>query len=243
MKHNIFFFNDKVCLCGDSLPHNDHSHFLLQIVLIEVEETKDLLLEIIPPCQQHNMNLDSGRYFTMLLDPLSYIGKSTLSSAKEIPKHIMIDDLKLLNLFDDINDSINYSKASVISNKLINTINKKATHFFSLDKRIKRTLRYLYSLDSYNISSRDIHKIACLSESHFNSLFKKNVGISLSRFLLWLKLYRSVISILSGNDFTYAAHSGGFVDSSHFAKTFKSNTGLPLSSLFKNQRMVQVHTK
>ena len=71
-----------------------------------------------------------------------------------------------------------------------------------------------------------------LSASRLIHLWKDEVGISLRRYVLWLRLRHVIARITIGDSLTDAAHDAGFADSAHLSRTFSSMFGLPLSRLF-----------
>ncbi len=74
------------------------------------------------------------------------------------------------------------------------------------------------------------------------SLFKKETGIPLGPFLLWLRLMEAVKHIFQGMTFTDAASETGFADSAHLSRTYKSMTGLNLSDLLNRSPSIRIIT-
>lgn len=71
-----------------------------------------------------------------------------------------------------------------------------------------------------------------VSPSRLIHLWKEEVGVSLRRYVLWLRLRHVVACVAMGHSLTAAAYEAGFADSAHLSRTFRSMFGLPLSSLF-----------
>jgi len=70
------------------------------------------------------------------------------------------------------------------------------------------------------------------SPSRFSHQFSAEMGIAYRAFLKWRKLLSAIGAIAQGQDFTTAAHAGGFADSAHFSRTFKAMFGMAPSRLF-----------
>lgn len=70
------------------------------------------------------------------------------------------------------------------------------------------------------------------SPSRFSHQFSTEMGIAYRAFVKWRKLLASIGAIAQGQDFTTAAHAGGFADSAHFSRTFKAMFGMAPSRLF-----------
>lgn len=243
MKHHIFFLNNRICLFGNAISHRSHSHYLIQIVVRYHLLTKDLKVELVNSNHSHAMHFYNGKYFSILLDPLSMTGKAIQQLFENKGADELCIKLKDLALFDKLDDTTSLDEVRDLSDSLIAMLVAEKKPKTDLDARIHRVLKYINGNEDLHIEAKELYDIAGLSESHFHLLFKDNVGIPLRKYILWLKLYRAISSILVGEDFTTAAQNGDFADSAHLAKTFKSNTGLSLSTLFKNKQFVQVYTE
>jgi AraC-like DNA-binding protein len=81
-----------------------------------------------------------------------------------------------------------------------------------------------------------------LSPSRLVHLFNHEMGVSLRRYVLWLRLRKVVFCLAAGQSLTDASHEAGFADSAHLCRTFRSMFGLPLSSLFRSRAVELVVT-
>lgn len=216
----------------------------MQIVVYYKLFSKELTLEIIGSHEPHSMISFNGLYFSILLDPLSSLGKKLQGILEKKGKRNWIK-FKVKNLinFDSLSDTTTLWEIKRISNIILSYLVDDHIIDTSYDIRIIKVLKYIQSKESLNLSASEVYNFAGLSESHFNLLFKNSVGIPLRKYILWIKLYRSVRGILTGSSFTDAAHLGDFTDSSHLARTFKFNTGLNLTKFFRNKRFVQVQVE
>ena len=86
------------------------------------------------------------------------------------------------------------------------------------------------------------HLAACvhLSPSRFRHLFRREMGLSVQRYLLWQRLQLALQVSARGISLTEAAHAVGFADSAHLTRVFRATFGLPPSLVFKNSHAVQV---
>ena len=75
VRQNIVFYSDRVCLYGDVIEHATHQHYLVQIVVYFDENSQKVFVEKIGSNQLHSMIQCEGRYFSILVDPMSNMGK------------------------------------------------------------------------------------------------------------------------------------------------------------------------
>ncbi len=91
---------------------------------------------------------------------------------------------------------------------------------------LKKALIHLESNFNRPIPVEELSDVTHLSESHFQRLFKANVGISPMRYLQNLRIEKAKEYIKTRNGFTEIAYDTGFFDQSHFNKYFKINVGM-----------------
>jgi AraC family transcriptional regulator len=70
-----------------------------------------------------------------------------------------------------------------------------------------------------------------LSPSRLGTLFRRDTGIPVRRYQLWLRLIDAIEAHSDGTTLTEAAHYAGFSDSAHLSRTFRRMFGMPPSKL------------
>jgi len=103
--------------------------------------------------------------------------------------------------------------------------------------RLKKVLIHLENNFNRSIPIEELSSIAHLSGSHFQRLFKSNIGISPIRYLQNLRIEKAKEYIKAKNNMTDVAYNTGFFDQSHFNKYFKINVGMVprrYADLFEN---------
>jgi AraC-like DNA-binding protein/quercetin dioxygenase-like cupin family protein len=91
---------------------------------------------------------------------------------------------------------------------------------------LKKALIHLENNFNRSIPVEELSDLIHLSESHFQRLFKTNIGISPIRYLQNLRIEKAKEYIKVRNSFTDIAYDTGFFDQSHFNKYFKINVGM-----------------
>lgn len=81
------------------------------------------------------------------------------------------------------------------------------------------------------ISSGELAAAARLSESRFLHLLRDELGTSLRRYRLWVRLIHAGTAIAAGDNLTTAAMKAGFASPSHLADRFKTTFGLSATQL------------
>lgn len=91
---------------------------------------------------------------------------------------------------------------------------------------LKKALVHLENNYHRPIQVEELSDLIHLSESHFQRIFKANIGISPIRYLQNLRIEKAKEYIKIGNGLTDIAYDTGFFDQSHFNKYFKINVGM-----------------
>jgi AraC-like DNA-binding protein len=100
-----------------------------------------------------------------------------------------------------------------------------------IDQRIGAAAHRIRDDPAVMISSQQLAAEAGLSESRFLHLFRDELGTSLRRYRLWVRLTHAGTAIAAGDNLTTAAVKSGFASPSHLADRFKTTFGLSASQL------------
>ena len=77
--------------------------------------------------------------------------------------------------------------------------------------------------------------MAFLSPTRFAHLFKEQVGLPFSRYMLWRKLTRAMVAVASERTIAAAAHAADFADAAHLTRTFYQMVGMAPSALMRGE--------
>ncbi len=102
-----------------------------------------------------------------------------------------------------------------------------------LDPRVTTVLKGIQASDDLRISLETAAKLAFLSPSRFAHLFKEQVGLPFSRYMLWRKLTRAMLAIGSARTIADAAQAADFADAAHLTRTFYQMVGMAPSVLMR----------
>jgi AraC family transcriptional regulator len=104
-----------------------------------------------------------------------------------------------------------------------------------LDPRVTKVLNQIQSSDDLRISLGAAAEVAFLSPSRFAHLFKDQVGLPFSRYMLWRKLTRAMLAIGSERTIADAAYAADFADAAHVTRTFYQMVGMAPSVLMRGK--------
>ena len=102
-----------------------------------------------------------------------------------------------------------------------------------LDSRVTRVLEAIRASDDLRMSLDQAADKACLSSTRFAHLFKEQVGLPFSRYMLWRKLTRAMVAVASEGTIAAAAHAADFADAAHLTRTFYRMVGMAPSVLMR----------
>lgn len=183
----------------------------------------------------HKLNGEKSPQLLILLEPET-------SYAESLKKFITeeVTELKFTENFYQILEKSAERKLESALENIFEYFSFKDLNYSKVDHRVKKIIAIVKGDPYQKFEIKKLSGTVSLSESRLQHLFKEQIGISIKRYLLWIKMQRAVSVVLSGQDFTYAAYEAGFADSAHLSRTFKDHFGINLSDVFKNSRSLQV---
>ena len=102
-----------------------------------------------------------------------------------------------------------------------------------LDSRVTTVLDVIRASDDLRMSLDQAAEKAFLSPTRFAHVFKDQVGLPFSRYMLWRKLTRAMVAIASERTIAAAAHAADFADAAHLTRTFYQMVGMAPSVLMR----------
>lgn len=107
-----------------------------------------------------------------------------------------------------------------------------------VDPRLRQALEYLHCHNGELTPLAAVAAQAGLSPSRFQHLFVQQIGVPFRRYRAWSRMRQALTRIVSGDNFTVAAHAAGFSDSAHFCHDFRKTFGaVPSISLRRLARL------
>jgi AraC family transcriptional regulator len=103
------------------------------------------------------------------------------------------------------------------------------------DARVTTVLDAIRTSDELRMSLDTAAGMAFLSPTRFAHVFKEQVGLPFSRYMLWRKLTRAMVAIASERTIAAAAHAADFSDAAHLTRTFYQMFGMAPSALMRGE--------
>lgn len=235
-----------LALTARNLTVEIHHHSAYQIVLSNDtpfnSTISGMLYErihgfLIKPQVPHFCVAEKGTLNVLNIEPYSSIGLELASRFEENQTYIVFDTPPETNSF------FQTPKDSFDVNKVVDAMLSKLP-FIPYDARVTRIIEYIKTnYFEQNITPQTFADIVFLSPSRLASLFKKQTGSSLSKYLLWTRLRQAIYLILSDKDrsLTDIAYDTGFYDLPQFNKYMYEMFGMPPKALKHNSDLINVY--
>ncbi|WP_298741476.1 AraC family transcriptional regulator [uncultured Chitinophaga sp.] len=223
-----------------------HHHSAYQIVLSNdtpfTSTIGGLLFErihgfLIKPQVPHFCVAEKGSINVLNIEPYSNVG---LALAARFDEH---QDSIVFNSPSETSTFFQTGKDTFDIYTLINALLAQlpASHF---DERVTKIVEYIKAnYAEQGITPQTFADLVFLSPSRLASLFKKQTGSSLSKYLLWTRLRQVVYLTLSDKNrsLTDIAYDTGFYDLPQLNKYMYEMLGMPPKALKHNSDLIQVY--
>lgn len=90
-----------------------------------------------------------------------------------------------------------------------------------VDPRVRRALSIMFEHRAEDLTVGDLAERVGVSESHLSHLFREQIGVSVSRYRMWLRSVEAARLLMAGSSITEVAYAAGFADAAHLSRTFK----------------------
>jgi AraC-like DNA-binding protein len=152
-----------------------------------------------------------------------------------------VDNFLAYKISNNIKFLINKTTASselrVVAQKILKTYAKAVKDYtlMSYSNNIKKIVLYIRKNLTNRISLDDIAKNLYITKEHLSRLFKKEMGVTISEYIIKTKIEQAK-NLLKHTDYNILdiAVLLNFANSSHFSNSFKKITGLSPSDYRKN---------
>lgn len=197
---------------------------------------------IIAPGQFHALDGQNNKLALIVLVPEAKAAQPLIpilsrKSIYRIPAKVVQNFLPIFEEFERM--SVESVESEKICRKMIEKIrNGEKLLSAAIDKRISQSIARLRAESENYFSVGEIAANVALSESRFSHLFTEQIGVSVRRYQLWLRLRDAIHLLAGGVSLTETAHEAGFSDSAHLTRTFRQMFGIAPSALLKHSSLI-----
>lgn len=224
-----------------------HAHHAIQIVIAldgevairgkEEEEWHTGQGVIVRPDAAHSFSCNGALGAMLFVDPESVEGRWLRSSLQS--DITIVSGPRLTATAQEFRRFIEQPFASMEIGELIRhcvqALSPGVPPSRRLDARVTAVLDTIREMDDLRISLERAAEKAFLSPSRFAHLFKQQVGLPFSRYVLWRKLTRAMVAIATEGTISAAAHAADFADAAHLTRTFYQMVGMAPSVLMRGE--------
>jgi AraC-like DNA-binding protein len=223
-----------------------HAHHAIQIVIaldgciaicgrdVEWRESRGA---VVRPDAEHSFDCNGAMGAMLFVDPESSEGTWLAASLKQdvtIVSDARLDAVvpELRNFVEQPDDTMDIG---ALVRRLVSGLRPGAAPARRLDSRVTTVLAAIRSSEDLRVSLDKAAGMAFLSPSRFAHLFREQVGLPFSRYMLWRKLTRAMVAIGSEGTIAAAAHAADFADAAHLTRTFYQMVGMAPSALMQGE--------
>jgi AraC-like DNA-binding protein len=221
-----------------------HAHHAIQIVIAldgclaisgsdgEWRESRGV---VVRPDAEHSFDPNGAFGVMVFVDPESTEGAWLSTSLRQ--DITLVSDARLDAIVPELRAFAEQpeeaSDIAALINRCIQGLRPGLAPARRLDARVTTVLEAIRASDDLRMSLEQAADKACLSATRFGHLFRDQVGLPFSRYMLWRKLTRAMVAVASEGTIAAAAHAADFADAAHLTRTFYQMFGMPPSVLMR----------
>lgn len=181
---------------------------------------------------EHTVNYDGGDLLVFLFDETSNLaGELDKKYLKGNPFCVINKELSLKVSEQWKN---NYDNVKKLDEAILSVCNIRNDISLKYDYRIYQILNKISQMEGiYEDTISILCDFVYLSRSRVSHLFRKQVGVSLSKYLVFEKMRKAYTYIAAGENITTASVRAGFNSSSHFSNVCKKMFGITFTDFIK----------
>lgn len=221
-----------------------HAHHAIQVVIAldgcfaisgsdgEWRESRGI---VVRPDAAHSFDCNGAHGVMVFVDPESsegaWISASLRQEITNVPGTRLDSIVPELRTFAERPDDI--EDVAALIRRSVHGLRPGLAPERRIDSRVTTVLDAIRESDDLRMSLDKAADMACLSPTRFAHLFRDQVGLPFSRYMLWRKLTRAMVAVASERTIAAAAHAADFADAAHLTRTFYQMVGMAPSVLMR----------
>lgn len=231
----IYEAKNHILINTDDISPSQHRHKAAHIIIslngkIEIQSEDEIHScygVLIPADKLHKVYTDGNAVLVYLYDCSTNISKQ-IKTIRTIPEEIC---RSIAKLYSDLENDVNSDKYYDFEMESLKLIGISCWESSENDERINNAITYIRQNISEKISCGEVANKVFLSQSRFSHLFKEQIGMTFSAYLIYQRLMFVYTQLIAGETITTAALSAGFSSSAHFADVNRRVFGISASNI------------
>lgn len=240
--YRLFLWHGRALVVGPGVDSTPHAHFAAQLTLGldqpfrarlgPDDKWQETRAAIFAPNQRHQLDCGGSMLAHLFVElPQRQQAVATVVDAQY---HSLADFSSVKAAIDAArHGTLDLDAAADACQQWLCCALPSAMSPYGSDSRISKVLEWIAANRGTEPNGAQLASMVHLSESRFTHLFRQQTGLSLSRYLLWMRLFDGVTAVAGGDNMTNAAHRAGFADLAHMSRSFRSTFGVVPSELHK----------
>jgi AraC-like DNA-binding protein len=239
---SLFLWHGRALVVGPGIDSSPHAHYAAQITLgldrpfrvrLGADEPwLETQAAVFAPNQRHQLDCGGGMLAHLFVELPQR--QQTVATDVHARFHVRTDFAPVRAAIDAARrGELDLDTAGHAAQQWLCCALPAALSPYGYDPRISKALEWIAANSGTTPTGALLAAQVHLSESRFTHLFRQQTGLSLSRYLLWLRLFEGVAAVARGDNMTSAAHRAGFADLAHMSRTFRGTFGVVPSELHK----------
>ena len=240
----IYEAKNHILIHADNISPIMHSHMAAHIVIslggdITLSSDKFELTGkgmLIPAGARHKINTFDFESLVFLYDCNTFVSRQ-IKQIKIIPEEICTNIKELYcSLQENVNSDIYYK----FENLCHAYMGIYCSDNITIDDRIKDAVAYIQTQVNDKLTCKSVAEQVYLSQGRFSHLFKENIGMTFSAYLIYQRLMSVYTQIIAGKSITEASLNAGFSSSAHYADVNRRIFGMSASSITQDLKFIKI---
>lgn len=223
-----------------------HAHHAIQIVIAlegrvaicgNDETWRESRGIVVRPDAEHSFDCNGALGVMVFVDPESSEGAWLATSLRQDITHL--PDARLDAIVPEVRPFVDQpdevEDVAALVRRCVHGLRPGLAPVRRLDSRVTTVLNAIRASEDLRMSLDQAAGMAFLSPTRFAHLFKEQVGLPFSRYMLWRKLTRAMVAVASERTIAAAAHAADFADAAHLTRTFYQMVGMAPSALMRGE--------
>jgi AraC-like DNA-binding protein len=237
----VFVWPDRALFIGDRSETSLHSHHAIELSVALDDLGIDLSAPggpslagvggaVVRAGAEHRLAIPGPKVAVLYVDPQSDMATSLhewlgAEDLRALPRDVVGEHrTRLRSLLETTDLGLQEAKAGCSA--LLACFAQESPRP-AVDYRVRRAIVRIDEALDEPPTLEELASELKVSSSHLRHMFREQVGLPLSRYVLWMRLRAGLLQALQGKGMAESAQAAGFSDAAHFTRTCRQMFGLP----------------